>query len=90
MKTLFCVTFFLFIIELVYFKIARRLNIIDKPNERSSHKNITIRGGGIIFPISWLLYFVYSGFQMPFLSIGLLLISAVSFVDDRIKFIFIM
>jgi hypothetical protein len=31
--------------ELFYFRIADRFNIIDKPNERSSHNYITIRGG---------------------------------------------
>ena len=39
----------LFIIELIYFKIADKFNIIDKPNERSSHTQITLRGGGVIF-----------------------------------------
>lgn len=42
-------TLFLFIVMLVYFKIADRYNIIDHPNERSSHTQITIRGGGIVF-----------------------------------------
>ncbi|MES2239791.1 MAG: hypothetical protein V4497_05960 [Bacteroidota bacterium] len=39
-------------IELLYFKIADKFNIIDKPNNRSSHTAITLRGGGIIFPIA--------------------------------------
>ncbi|WP_235891787.1 hypothetical protein [Flavobacterium gawalongense] len=39
-------------IELLYFKIADKYNIIDKPNNRSSHTSITLRGGGIIFPIA--------------------------------------
>lgn len=39
----------LLILELVYFKIADKCNIIDKPNERSSHKNIVLRAGGIIY-----------------------------------------
>ena len=30
----------LVIAELVYFRIADKCNIIDKPNERSSHKTI--------------------------------------------------
>ena len=42
---LFCL---LIIAELIYFRIADRFNIIDKPNERSSHKSITLRGGGIL------------------------------------------
>ena len=44
--------FLLIGIELVYFKIADKYNIIDKPNSRSSHSTITLRGGGIIFPIA--------------------------------------
>ncbi len=46
----------LFVLELVYFKIADRYNIIDKPNHRSAHTEITLRGGGVIFPIAFLLY----------------------------------
>lgn len=42
----------LLVLELVYFKIADKCNIIDKPNERSSHSTIVLRGGGIIFPIA--------------------------------------
>ena len=38
--------------ELLYFKIADKCNIIDKPNERSSHSTIVLRGGGIIFTLS--------------------------------------
>ena len=39
-------------LELCYFKVADHFNIIDKPNERSSHSTIVLRGGGIIFLIS--------------------------------------
>jgi len=77
--------FFLFILivaELVYFKIADRYNIIDKPNHRSSHSQITIRGGGIIFPVSLLLWFFLLGMQYPFFVAGVLMISAISFIDD--------
>lgn len=74
--------FLLFIAELVYFRIANHYNIIDKPNHRSSHAEVTIRGGGIIFPLSVLLWFLFSGFQYPLFVLGLLVISAVSFVDD--------
>lgn len=65
-----------------YFKIADYFNIIDKPNNRSSHTEITIRGGGIIFTIGAVIYFVSSGFQFPWFMLGLLLITIVSFVDD--------
>jgi len=72
----------LFAIELIYFKIANHFNIIDKPNERSSHTRITLRGGGIIFYIGVLLYFVFEGFQYPYFFVGLSMISLISFADD--------
>jgi UDP-N-acetylmuramyl pentapeptide phosphotransferase/UDP-N-acetylglucosamine-1-phosphate transferase len=72
----------LLIIELFYFKTAEKLNIIDKPNERSSHTQITLRGGGIIFYFGVAAYFVYSKFQYPWFFLGLSLIALVSFIDD--------
>lgn len=72
----------LFALQLLYFRIANKLNIIDKPNERSSHSRITLRGGGIVFWISVLIYFVMSGFAYPWFFAGLTLISAISFADD--------
>ncbi|MDE5438591.1 glycosyltransferase family 4 protein [Elizabethkingia meningoseptica] len=72
----------LFIIELVYFKIADKFNIIDKPNERSSHTQVTLRGGGVIFYFGILLFFIISGFQYPYFVLGLTLMALVSFLDD--------
>ena len=72
----------LFAIELLYFKIAGYYNIIDKPNHRSSHTAITIRGGGIIFPVALLSYAVFTGINYPYFLLGLLLISFISFLDD--------
>lgn len=72
----------LFIAELGYFKLADKYNIIDKPNERSSHTQITLRGGGIIFYLGVLAYFVYSGFEYPWFFLGLTLMTAISFLDD--------
>lgn len=71
-----------FITEIAYFKIADRYKIKDRPNSRSSHKKSTIRGGGIIFPIAWLFYWVGSGYQLSFVTLGLMLVALVSFVDD--------
>ena len=76
--------FFFIIMANGYFKIADYYNIIDKPNERSSHTQITIRGGGILFPVAWLAYVVLHGFILPWASVGLFLISVVSFADDRV------
>lgn len=78
--------FFIFIlllaIELIYFHIADRFNIIDKPNERSSHTRVTLRGGGIIFYFGALLYFLANHFEYPWFMAGLTLITIVSFIDD--------
>jgi UDP-GlcNAc:undecaprenyl-phosphate/decaprenyl-phosphate GlcNAc-1-phosphate transferase len=65
-----------------YIQIAKYFQIVDQPNIRSSHSRITIRGGGIIFPISALIWFFLSGFQYPMFFLGLLIISAISFWDD--------
>lgn len=75
----------LLIMELLYFKVADRYNIIDKPNERSSHTTITLRGGGIIFYLGALTYFFYSGFDYPWFFLGLTLMTVVSFLDDIIS-----
>lgn len=70
------------LILLFYFKIADRFNIIDKPNHRSSHNSITIRGGGIIVPIALLIHFWVTRFVYPYFTLGLFIISIVSFIDD--------
>ena len=70
------------VLILLYFKFAVQFKIIDKPNQRSSHSRITILGAGIIFPIAILLQALFSGFQYPLFTSGLLLISIVSFYDD--------
>ena len=78
----------LFAFELVYFKIADKCNIIDKPNERSSHTTVVLRGGGIIFALSMMVWAVLMQVQgndiigyLPFL-LGMLLVAGVSFWDD--------
>lgn len=55
----------LFIAELIYFCIANQRNIIDKPNERSSHSTIVLRGGGIIFLIGAWIWSLFFGFPIP-------------------------
>lgn len=75
---------FLILILLGYFRLANHFNIIDKPNERSSHTYVTIRGGGIVFPVAALLWFLLFGFNQPWLIFALLLMAAVSLLDDAI------
>jgi len=72
----------LFLIEVFYFKIADRFNIIDKPNARSSHQTVTLRGGGIIFCLAGLIFFFFYGLQYFFFVLGLLAIATISFLDD--------
>ena len=72
----------LFCLEVVYFKIADRFNIIDKPNERSSHSSIVLRGGGIIFMLSLWIWSAFFGFQYVWFLLAVTLIAGVSFVDD--------
>jgi UDP-N-acetylmuramyl pentapeptide phosphotransferase/UDP-N-acetylglucosamine-1-phosphate transferase len=72
----------LFLSLLVYFKLADYFNIIDKPNERSSHTVTTIRGGGIVFPLALIFYTFLFGQVSYILISGALAISLISFLDD--------
>ncbi|TDG37727.1 glycosyltransferase family 4 protein [Pedobacter changchengzhani] len=72
----------LFLAMLVYFKIASHYNIVDKPNHRSSHSKITIRGGGVIFMLSLIIFYIYSNYQYAYFILGAFLISSISFLDD--------
>ena len=72
----------LFLAELFYFRIADKCNIIDKPNERSSHTRITLRGGGIIFYFGALGYFLSNDWGYLWFILALTLITFISFVDD--------
>lgn len=72
----------LFAVELLYFKLANHFNIIDKPNERSSHSRVTLRGGGVLFYFGVLFNFFMDGFQHPWFFVGLSLITLISFADD--------
>ncbi|MEE9409172.1 MAG: UDP-GlcNAc--UDP-phosphate GlcNAc-1-phosphate transferase [Polaribacter sp.] len=70
------------IASFIYLKLAIKFKIIDKPNQRSSHTKITVRGGGIIFPIAILLFFFFNDYEYPYFVLGVFLISFVSFLDD--------
>ena len=82
MITYFIIFILLFVAEFLYFRIADKCNIIDKPNERSSHSTIVLRGGGIIFLISVWIWGAFFGFQYPWFLVGLTLVAGISFVDD--------
>lgn len=67
---------------MTYLRIANYFNIIDKPNERSSHSYVTIRGGGIVFPAAILIWFLLFGFNYPWIIFATMLIAGISFMDD--------
>ena len=68
--------------EVVYFRIADKCNIIDKPNERSSHSTIVLRGGGIIFMLGLWIWAAVFGLAYPWFLAAVTLIAGVGFVDD--------
>ncbi len=82
MLTYMIILALLFLLEICYFKIADRFNIIDKPNQRSSHTQIVLRGGGIIFAIALWVWSIMYGFPYPWLLAGVTLAAGISFVDD--------
>lgn len=82
MTTYIIIFVLLLVAELVYFRIADKCNIIDKPNQRSSHSTIVLRGGGIIFLIGAWMWSLFFGFDYPWFLAGLTLVAGVSFVDD--------
>lgn len=82
MQILLLIAALLVVLELLYFKLADKCNIIDKPNLRSSHTNITLRGGGIIFLFGAWLCTVFYGFDYPYFLAGLTAIAVISFADD--------
>jgi UDP-GlcNAc:undecaprenyl-phosphate/decaprenyl-phosphate GlcNAc-1-phosphate transferase len=79
--SVFCFAVFL-ALEKFYFRLADRYNVIDKPNERSSHTVPVIRGGGIIFALAILIGEASAGLAHPFFICGALLIAVISFADD--------
>lgn len=80
---IFAIVFVLLILlELAYFRVANRFNIIDRPNRRSSHTSIVLRGGGVIFLFGAWLFWAFFEMQYSWFILGLSLIGIVSFIDD--------
>ena len=73
-------------LELCYFKVADHFNIIDKPNERSSHSTIVLRGGGIIFLIGIWIWSAFFGFQYPWFLAGLTLVAGIIAIVEAVYY----
>lgn len=76
------VAVFLFGAEMLYLRLANRFNIVDRPNHRSSHSHLPVRGGGVIFWLAALLAFIVDDFANPVFFAGLTLVAFISFLDD--------
>lgn len=73
----------MFAVMIFYFKVADHYNIIDHPNERSSHTEVTIRGGGVIFLFAALCVLILHP-ESWMIVLGMFTIGVISFIDDRI------
>ncbi len=69
-------------LELLYFVVARRFHVVDRPNERSSHKKVTLRGAGVVFYLAVLLYSLTHGMAFYHFLIGASLLAVVCYADD--------
>ena len=86
---LIIIVLLLFGIEVLYINLATRFGIVDKPNERSMHAQLVLRGGGIIFTPAFLMFLAANsileistiGNYLAF-GIGFFIISFISFLDD--------
>jgi len=70
------------VLELLYFFVAKRFHIVDRPNERSSHHKVVLLGAGIIFYLAVLFYSLTNGVPYPNFLIGLSAIAIISYIDD--------
>ena len=83
MVRIYCIVFFLLLIlEIVYFLVAKHFRIIDRPNQRSSHSRVVLRGGGIVFLLGVWVWSAFWGFIYPLFLIAVTLAAGVSFIDD--------
>ncbi|WP_339705380.1 glycosyltransferase family 4 protein [Algoriphagus aquimarinus] len=78
----FIVFLSLLLIALIYHRLALRFNIIDKPNHRSSHIHSTVRGGGILFPLAVIFWWMVFDFHHTWMVLGIIWIAAISLLDD--------
>lgn len=69
-------------LELLYFFLAKKFHIVDRPNERSSHHKVVLLGAGIIFYLAVLFYSLTNGIPYPNFLIGLSVLAIISYIDD--------
>jgi UDP-N-acetylmuramyl pentapeptide phosphotransferase/UDP-N-acetylglucosamine-1-phosphate transferase len=72
----------LLLVGLVYYRLAFKFGIVDRPNSRSSHVHATVRGGGILFPFAVIFWWMSVDFLHTWMVLGLVWVAAVSLLDD--------
>ncbi|MBP5541466.1 MAG: UDP-GlcNAc--UDP-phosphate GlcNAc-1-phosphate transferase [Bacteroidales bacterium] len=70
------------VLELLYFFVAKKFHIVDRPNRRSSHHKAVLLGGGVIFYLAVLFHALTQGMPYPNFILGLSALAIVSYVDD--------
>ena len=78
----FIVFLVLLLTALIYQRLAWRWGIMDIPNNRSSHSQATVRGGGILFPLAVIFWWMSFDFLNTWMVLGLVWISTISLLDD--------
>lgn len=68
--------------ELAYFRVAEHFGITDRPGYCKPHERAVTRGGGIVYFLSAVMFFLLSGGLYPWFAAGLLCVALVSFMDD--------
>lgn len=78
------------LLSYMYIFYAHRKNLLDIPNQRSSHSQMTPRGGGFVFIGLWLLttiVLITTGFLPPTqtfsLVLGTMIVAGVAYWDDH-------
>lgn len=74
--------FILLLLEIFYISAAKRLRIVDAPNQRSSHADSVAIGGGLIFFFALLIWWIWSGCYDWIAMVGFTLLAIISFIDD--------
>ena len=68
--------------EYAYIQTARGLKIMDLPHYQSSHRGAVVRGGGVVFYVSFLIWSIFHDFHWGGGLLGLTIMAGVSFLDD--------
>ena len=58
MNGFFIIAIGLLVFELAYLHIAKSLGVLDIPHHQSSHEGAIIRGGGVVFYVAYLLWYL--------------------------------